>query len=76
MKRIVCGDLVPGCTFKAQAETEAEVLHVEMNHVRSAHGLDATPQFLERARQRIQEVEPSTVGSDFGKPGEHRAPRV
>jgi predicted small metal-binding protein len=57
MKRIVCGDLVPGCTFKAQAETEAEVLHVEMDHVRAAHGLEATPQFLERARQRIREVE-------------------
>ena len=59
MKRIVCGDLVPGCTFKAQADTEAEVLHVEMDHVRKAHGIDATPQFLERARQRIRDVEPA-----------------
>jgi predicted small metal-binding protein len=61
MKRIVCGDLVPGCAFKAQAETEAEVLHVEMDHVRAAHGLDATPQFLERARARIRDVEPSSA---------------
>lgn len=57
MKRIQCGDLVPGCGFKAQAETEAEVLHVETDHVRNVHKLDVTPEFLERARGRIQEVE-------------------
>lgn len=59
MKRIACGDLVPGCTFKAQAETETEVLHVEMDHVRSVHGFDPGPQFLERARGRIEETEPA-----------------
>ena len=26
MKRIQCGDLVPGCDFKAQAATDADVL--------------------------------------------------
>ncbi len=62
MKRIVCGDLVPGCIFKAQADTEADVLHVEMDHVRQAHGLDVTPQFLERARQRIREIDPAAAG--------------
>ena len=57
MKRILCGNLVPGCTFKAQAETEAEVLHVESDHARNVHGLNVTPQFLERARSRIRDVE-------------------
>ncbi len=57
MKRIECGDLVPGCTFKAQAETEADVLHMESDHVRHAHGLEVTPQFLERARSRVKDVE-------------------
>ncbi len=57
MKRIECGDLVPGCTFKAQAETEADVLHMETDHVRHAHNLEVTPQFLERARTRIKDVE-------------------
>jgi predicted small metal-binding protein len=57
MKRILCGDLVPGCTFKAQAATEADVLAVEMAHVRSVHGVTPTPGFLERARGRIEEVE-------------------
>lgn len=58
MKRILCGDLVPGCAFKAQAETEADVLHMETDHVRSVHGIEVTPGFLERARERIQDVEP------------------
>ena len=57
MKRIECADLVPGCTFKAQAETEADVLHMETDHVRHAHNLEVTPQFLERARSRIKDVE-------------------
>lgn len=59
MKRIDCGDLVPGCTFKAQAETEAEVLHIESNHVKNAHGFDVTPEFLTRARGRIRDAESS-----------------
>ena len=57
MKRIYCGDLVPGCTFKAQAETEQEVLHEETRHLREAHGIDANWQFVERARSRIRDVE-------------------
>ncbi len=56
MKRINCGDLVPGCAFKAQAATEAGVLSVEMDHVRQVHGVDVTPGFLARARERIEEV--------------------
>jgi predicted small metal-binding protein len=62
MKRILCGDLVPGCTFKAQAETEADVLHVETDHARAAHGIEVTPGFLARARERIQDVEDSAAG--------------
>ncbi|MGH6923311.1 MAG: DUF1059 domain-containing protein [Propylenella sp.] len=57
MKRILCGDLVPGCTFKAQAESEAEVLHVETDHARASHGMEVTPGFLARARERIVDVE-------------------
>jgi predicted small metal-binding protein len=64
MKRIACGDLVPGCTFKAQAGTEAEVLSAELEHVRQVHGLAVTPSFLERARKRIAEVEPAKAEAD------------
>jgi predicted small metal-binding protein len=57
MKRIQCGDLVPGCAFKAQAQTESDVLAVEMDHVRQVHAIDVTPAFLDRARERIADVE-------------------
>lgn len=57
MKRIECGDLVPGCAFKAQAPSEAEVLSAELAHVREVHNLEVTPAFLERARERIHDVE-------------------
>jgi predicted small metal-binding protein len=63
MKRIHCGDLIPGCTFKAQAATEQEVLHEEADHVRDAHGLEVTWQFLQRARGRIREAEGSAEPS-------------
>jgi predicted small metal-binding protein len=56
MKRIHCGDLIPGCAFKAQAATEQEVLHEEADHVRNAHGLEVNWQFIERARSRIREA--------------------
>lgn len=66
MKRIVCGDLVPGCEFKAQGRSEPEVLSVELDHARQVHGITPTPQFLERARDRIEDVEsnaPKSVSS-------------
>jgi predicted small metal-binding protein len=66
MKRIQCGDLVPGCTFKAQAETDAEVLHMTTDHVRNAHNIEVTPQFLQRARERIQDVQPSAAEKKAG----------
>lgn len=62
MKRIQCGDLIPGCEFKAQASSVAEVLSVELEHARAAHDINVTPQFLQRARDRIEDVEPGTAG--------------
>jgi len=62
MKRIQCGDLVPGCDFKAQAASVAEVLSVELDHARQVHDINVTPQFLQRARDRIEDVEPARVG--------------
>jgi predicted small metal-binding protein len=63
MKEILCGDLVPGCTFRAHGETDADVLHAESRHAREAHGIDVTPQFMERARQRIADIEASSSQS-------------
>jgi predicted small metal-binding protein len=60
MKEILCGDLVPGCTFRARGETDAEVLFTESRHAREAHGLDVTPQFMDRAKLRIRDTEASS----------------
>lgn len=62
MKRIQCGDLVPGCDFKAQAPSVAEVLSVEIDHARQVHDITVTPQFLQRARDRIEDVEVRPAG--------------
>jgi predicted small metal-binding protein len=58
MKRIHCGTVVPGCTFTAQAETDAEVVRMEVDHARNAHNIEINEGFVTRARQRIEEVEP------------------
>ena len=62
MKRIQCGDLVPGCEFRAQASSVAEVLSVELEHARQAHDINVTPMFLQRARDRIEDVEFESAG--------------
>ena len=36
-KVLKCGDLMPGCTFQAKAETEAEVLQPAAAHAKQAH---------------------------------------
>ena len=64
MKCISCGDLIPGCAFRAQAATETEVLHVESDHAHEAHGIEITPRFLERARARIVETNSSLGAGD------------
>lgn len=62
MKRIQCGELVPGCEFRAQAASVAEVLSVELEHARHAHDINVTPQFLQRAHDRIEDVELESAG--------------
>jgi predicted small metal-binding protein len=38
-KTIACNDLFPGCDFKAEAESEAELLQKVAAHATSAHGV-------------------------------------
>lgn len=56
MKRIICGELVPGCGFQARAQTASEALHVWAGHVRSTHGLEVSQHFLDRARVAVEDV--------------------
>ena len=42
-KQILCGDVVPGCTFTATAATEEEVLVKTAAHACDSHGLKEIP---------------------------------
>lgn len=43
MKEFSCGNVVPGCDFTTQGETEDEVLGKVAEHAREAHGMDEVP---------------------------------
>ena len=56
MKRIACGDLVPGCDYEARAETEAELLKKVSQHVRSAHPeITLNPEVVEQVKRHIED---------------------
>ncbi|MSU90386.1 DUF1059 domain-containing protein [Rhodobacteraceae bacterium 2CG4] len=54
-KVLKCGDLMPGCTFQAKAETEDEILQAAATHAREAHNLEPTPELVEKVRSAIRE---------------------
>lgn len=43
-KKLACGDLMPGCDFVAEAETEDEILAIAAEHARTAHGMATIPE--------------------------------
>lgn len=54
MKKIACGDLVPGCDYKATAQTEAELLGKVSEHVRRTHPeIKLTPALVDRAKAKV-----------------------
>ena len=56
MKTIACGDLVPGCDFRARAETEADLLAKVSSHVRTAHpDIEMTPALVASVKGKIRE---------------------
>jgi predicted small metal-binding protein len=56
MKTIACGDLVPGCDFKAEAESEDELLRKVAVHAREAHGInEVTPDLMNQVRSKIRD---------------------
>jgi predicted small metal-binding protein len=46
---------MPGCDFEARGETEAEVLKAAAAHAKQVHGLDATPELVEKVKAAIKE---------------------
>ena len=43
MKQFSCGDVVPGCQAKFEADDEAELLAQVAAHAKRDHGMDSVP---------------------------------
>lgn len=54
-KVLKCGDLMPGCSFQAKAETEDEVLQAAAAHAKEVHGLEPTPDLVEKVKAAIRD---------------------
>lgn len=55
-KVLKCGDLMPGCRFEARGATEQDVLKAAAAHAKEAHGMEATPELVEKVRGAIKEA--------------------
>ena len=42
-KVLRCSDMMPGCDYVAQAETEDELMQKAAQHAREAHGMQTIP---------------------------------
>ena len=43
MRQFRCGEIVPGCEWTIEAESDDEVLEHVAEHAREAHGMDEVP---------------------------------
>ena len=58
MKRFDSGTLIPGSTWHAQAETEAEVVRRAVENMRNFNGeTEVRPDMIERIKERIVDVD-------------------
>jgi len=54
-KNIACGDVVPGCQFKATASTEDELIQKVVEHAAHTHGItEVTPELAAKVRAAIR----------------------
>lgn len=55
-KKISCADMVPGCAFTAEADSEQELLQKVAAHAGPDHGIkDVTPEILAKLKAAIKE---------------------
>jgi predicted small metal-binding protein len=58
MKRFDSGSLIPGSTWKAEAESEAEVVRRAVENLKAYHGeTEVRPEMVERIKERIVDVD-------------------
>lgn len=61
MKRFESGSLIPGATWHAEAESEAEVVRRAVQNLRTFHGeTEVRPEMIERIKERIIDTESPT----------------
>ena len=54
-KYICCGDVVPGCDFRATAATEEELIQQVAAHASQQHGItEITPELAAKVQAAIQ----------------------
>ena len=54
-KQMACGDVVPGCAFKADAATEDELMKKVVDHAAQHHGVrEVTPELAAKVKAAIQ----------------------
>lgn len=58
MKRFDGGSLIPGATWHATADTEAEVVRKAVERLKVEHGeTEVRPEMVERIKERIFDVQ-------------------
>lgn len=58
MKRFESGSLIPGATWHAEAESEAEVVRRAVENLKTLHGeTDVRPEMIDRIKERIVDVD-------------------
>jgi predicted small metal-binding protein len=54
-KHLECGDVVPGCAFKAEASSEDELMKKVAAHAAQQHGVkDVTPELAGKLKSAIR----------------------
>lgn len=60
MKRFDSGTLIPGSTWRAEAESEAEVVRRAVENLKNLNGeTEVRPEMVERIKERIVDVDGS-----------------
>ena len=54
-KVLKCGDLMPECDFEARGETDEDILNAAAAHAKEAHGLEPTPELVEKVKSVVHE---------------------
>jgi predicted small metal-binding protein len=56
MKTFECGTLVPGCTWRTEAEESSEVIRRAAEHLRTAHGeAEVRPTMVDQIKARVHD---------------------